>query len=57
MTAIIIIYAVCIIPTIVVYPYISDYPKNLPGFVKFLMAWFIMPGFIIWKIAQKLFKK
>lgn len=57
MKTILIIYVVCIIPTIVVYPYIKTYHPNLPGFVKFLMAWFIMPGFIIWKIFQKLFKK
>lgn len=57
MKTILIIYAVCIIPAIVVYPVVKNLPPNVPGFIKFLMAWFIMPGFILWKIAQKLFKK
>lgn len=58
MKLIIIIYLICIIPTFLVYPTVKNLPpQNVPDILKFFMAWFIMPPFLIWKLYQKIFNK
>ena len=56
MKIILIIYLVCIIPTFLVFPSVKNLPPtNIPNIFKFFMAWFIMPGFIIWQLYKKIF--
>lgn len=57
MKILLIIYVICLIPTFLVYPTIKVYQPNLPNFLKFFMAWFIMPMFLMWQLYIKLFNK
>ena len=50
---ILVIYTLCLFPTIVVYPVIKQLPPNIPNIFKFFMAWFIMPPFLMWWLYQK----